>query len=116
MKELKKKVTLKVKSCVTCMERLVIALIEHLQIVIASNHSAIANSHTQQLTTARTESSQSLVLTSASLSVLHVLTVLQLMVKAKVKLILRQTVCQTVLISATDPEHATSSSPFFNYF
>jgi hypothetical protein len=39
--------------------RSVIAFIEHLQIATTSNYSAIANSHTQQLTTARTMSSQS---------------------------------------------------------
>jgi hypothetical protein len=37
---------------------LVIGFIELLQIVTTSNYSAIANSHTQQFTTARTKSSQ----------------------------------------------------------
>jgi hypothetical protein len=38
-----------------------IGFIEHLQIVTTSNYSNIANSHTLQLTTARTKSSQSAV-------------------------------------------------------
>jgi hypothetical protein len=38
---------------------LVIGFIEHLQIVTASTYSAIANSHIQQLNTARTKPSQS---------------------------------------------------------
>jgi hypothetical protein len=37
---------------------LVIGFIEHFQIVAASNHSAIANTHTQQFTTACNKSSQ----------------------------------------------------------
>jgi hypothetical protein len=41
--------------------RLVTGYIAHLQIVTTSNCSAIANSHTQQFTTARTKSSQSAV-------------------------------------------------------
>jgi hypothetical protein len=41
--------------------RLVIAFIVHLQIVTTRNYSAIANSHTQQFTAARTKSSQSAV-------------------------------------------------------
>jgi hypothetical protein len=40
---------------------LVIGFIEHLQIVITSNYSAIANSHILQFTIAHTESSQSAV-------------------------------------------------------
>jgi hypothetical protein len=39
----------------------VIEFIEHVQIVATSNYSAIANSHIQQLTTARTKSSESAV-------------------------------------------------------
>jgi hypothetical protein len=35
-------------------------IIEHLQIVTTSNYSAIANSHTQKFTTARTKSSHSM--------------------------------------------------------
>jgi hypothetical protein len=38
---------------------LIIGCIEHLQIVTITNHSAIANSHTLQFTTARTKLSQS---------------------------------------------------------
>jgi hypothetical protein len=38
-----------------------IGFIEHLYIVSTSNYSTIANSHTMQFTTARTESSQSAV-------------------------------------------------------
>jgi superfamily I DNA and RNA helicase len=40
---------------------LVVGFTEHLQNVITNNYSAIANSHTLQLTTARTKSSQSAV-------------------------------------------------------
>jgi hypothetical protein len=40
---------------------LVTGFIEPVQIVTTSNYNAIANSHTQQLTTARTKSSQSAV-------------------------------------------------------
>jgi hypothetical protein len=40
---------------------LVTGFIEHLQIVTTSNYNAIANSHTLQLTTARTKSSHSAV-------------------------------------------------------
>jgi hypothetical protein len=40
---------------------LVIGFIEHLQVITTSNYSAIANSHTQQFTTACSESSQSAV-------------------------------------------------------
>jgi hypothetical protein len=40
---------------------MVIGFIEHLQIVTTSNSSAIANSHTQQFTTARSKNSQSAV-------------------------------------------------------
>jgi hypothetical protein len=50
---------------VTCMSDcrrgfgLVIGFIEHLQIYTTNNYSIIANSHTQQFTTARSKSSQS---------------------------------------------------------
>jgi hypothetical protein len=40
---------------------LVIVFIDNLQIVTTSNYSAITNSHCQQFTTARTESSHSAV-------------------------------------------------------
>jgi hypothetical protein len=40
---------------------LVTGFIKHLQIVTTSNYTAIINLHTQQLTTARTKSSQSAV-------------------------------------------------------
>jgi hypothetical protein len=46
---------------------LVIAFIEHLQIVTTRNYSAIANSHTQQFTAARTKSSVCCVFTSCCL-------------------------------------------------
>jgi hypothetical protein len=52
---------------VTCMSDyrrgfgLVIEFIEHLQIVTTSNYSAVANSHTLQFTTARTNCPQSAV-------------------------------------------------------
>jgi hypothetical protein len=40
---------------------LVIGFIEHLQIVMTSNYSAVANSRTKQFTAARTKPSQSAV-------------------------------------------------------
>jgi hypothetical protein len=43
----------------------VIEFIEHLQIVITSNYSAIANSQTVQFATARIKSSQSAVFSAA---------------------------------------------------
>jgi hypothetical protein len=52
---------------VTCMSEhetgfgLVIAFIEHLQVVTTSNYSAIDNTHNQQSTTATSKSSQSAV-------------------------------------------------------
>jgi hypothetical protein len=47
--------------CVTMDRVLVIAFIEHPQIVTTSNYSAIVNSHILQFTTACTKSSQSAV-------------------------------------------------------
>jgi hypothetical protein len=40
---------------------LIIGFIDHLQIVTASNYSAVANSHTLRFTTARSKSCQSAV-------------------------------------------------------
>jgi hypothetical protein len=51
---------------------LVIKFIEHFQIVTSSNYSAIANSHTQQVTKARNISSQSAVSSAVAWS--HLLT------------------------------------------
>jgi hypothetical protein len=52
--------------------RSVIGFIEHLRIVATSNYSHVANSHTMQSTTSRTESSQSAV--SSPMSSASVLT------------------------------------------